>query len=542
MRVPLFGQMMTQPLQVSSLLVHAARHHGTQQIVSCVTDGSLHRYTYRECERRARRLARVLGSFGVRAGDRIGTLAWNNYRHLELYYAISGSAAVCHTINPRLFVEQIIYIINDAQDQCIFFDASLASLVETLAPQCPHVRRWICLCDSTERPSAKFQFDDYESLLANADENFLWPEFDEHLAASLCYTSGTTGNPKGVVYSHRSTVLHSFAAGLPDSQGLDARSVVLPIVPMFHANAWGLPYTALLVGSKLVLPGARLDPASIYELIETEGVTFAAAVPTVWTRLLEYLADGQHRFSSLERALIGGSAVPLSMLRALADHQVTVRQGWGMTETSPLVTTSAPLGKHSGCSAEAQNAVCAMQGRALYGVDIKITDASGAELPWDGTTMGQVMVKGHWVASGYFRTERSPLENGWLPTADIATIDPDGYVELKDRAKDLIKSGGEWISSIDIENIASAHPAVQQAACIAHPHPKWDERPLLIVVLKPGQAVCPEELLAFFAGKVAKLAVPDGVIYVDALPLTATGKLNKLKLREQFAEYRWPQS
>jgi fatty-acyl-CoA synthase len=534
--------MMTQPLQVSSLLVHAARHHGTQQIVSRMVDGSLHRYTYRECERRARRLARVLGYLGIRAGDRIGTLAWNNYRHLELYYAVSGSAAVCHTINPRLFAEQIIYIINDAEDQCIFFDVGLASLVETLAPQCPRVRRWICLCDSTERPSAKLPFDDYESLLASADENFRWPEFDEHSAANLCYTSGTTGNPKGVLYSHRSTVLHSFGAALPDSQGLNARSVVLAIVPMFHANAWGLPYTALLVGSKLVLPGSRLDPASIYELIETECVTLAAAVPTVWAGLLEYLAADRRRFSSLEGALIGGSAVPLSMIKALAGHQVTVKQGWGMTETSPLVAMSTLLGKHSVCSPEAQNAVRATQGRAIYGVDIKITNASGAELPWDGATMGQVMVKGHWVASAYFRLGRSPLENGWLPTGDIGTINPDGYVELTDRAKDLIKSGGEWISSIDIENVASAHPAVQQAACIGRPHPKWDERPLLIVVLKPDAAVCPEELLAFFAGKVAKWAVPDGVVYVDALPLTATGKLNKLELREQFAAYRWPQS
>jgi 3-(methylthio)propionyl---CoA ligase len=530
----LSGSMMLQPLQISSLLVHAARHHGQQEVVSCGGDGRIHRYTYSQCEQRARCLAQSLTQLGVGPADRVATLAWNSYRHLELYYAISGSGAVCHTVNPRLFLEQIVYIINDAEDCCVFFDPDLAPLIEKLAPRCAAVRNWICLCDARERPSANFEFRDYESLLALGSEDFTWPELDERSASGLCYTSGTTGHPKGVLYSHRSTVLHSLAACLPDAQCLDAEAVILPAVPMFHANAWGLPYSAPLVGARLVLPGPRLAPEPLYTLLESEQVTYAAGVPTVWTGLLEFLAARERRLSSLRRALIGGSAPPPSMIAALAQHGVEVLHGWGMTETSPLVTTSALLRKHANDSPEARQAIRAKQGRALFGVDVKIVRDSGEELPWDGLTMGQLWVRGHWVASGYFHVANSPVKGGWFPTGDIATIDADGYVQLKDRAKDLIKSGGEWIASIDIECIASAHPAVSQAACIAREHPKWGERPLLIVVAKPGVPVSESELRAYFAGKLASWAIPDEVVFLEALPLTATGKVSKVKLREQF--------
>ncbi|HTX25168.1 MAG TPA: long-chain-fatty-acid--CoA ligase [Steroidobacteraceae bacterium] len=531
---PLSGSMMLLPLQISSLLVHAARHHAEQQVVSCCPDGRIHRYTYAQCERRARRLAQALRQLGVSPGERVGTLAWNSYRHLELYYAISGSGAVCHTVNPRLFLEQIVYIINDAEDCCMFFDADLVPLVEKLAPRCEAVRHWVCLCDSNERPRANLEFQDFESLLTREDENFTWPELDERNASGLCYTSGTTGHPKGVLYSHRSTVLHSLAACLPDALCLDARAVILPAVPMFHANAWGLPYSAPLVGARLVLPGPRLSPQALYGLLESEQVTYAAGVPTVWTGLLEYLADGGRRLSSLRRALIGGSAPPQSMIAAFARHGVHVVHGWGMTETSPLATTSAPLRKHATASAESQQAICAKQGRSIFGVDLKIVGGSGEELPWDGLSMGQLWVRGHWVASDYFHGADRSCDGGWFPTGDIATVDADGYVQLKDRAKDLIKSGGEWIASIEIESVASAHPAVSQAACIARAHPKWGERPLLIVVRKPGVSVSGADLRAFFAGKVASWAIPDEVIFLEALPLTATGKVSKTQLREQF--------
>ena len=528
------GSMMLLPLQISSLVSHAARHHGQQEVVSCDAAGLIHRYTYAQCARRSRRLAHGLRQIGVRPGERVATLAWNGYRHLELYYAISGSGAVCHTINPRLFLEQIVYIINDADDCSVCFDAGFVPLVQTLRPHCPRVRHWICLCDTTDRPTADFEFNDFESVLALGDEEYPWPTLDENSASGLCYTSGTTGHPKGVLYTHRSTVLHALASCLPDAHCMDARSIVLPVVPMFHANAWGLPYTAPLVGAKLVLPGPQLSPEALYRLLETERVTYAAGVPTIWSGLLDYLAAGGLRLSTLRRALIGGSAPPPSMIAALAEHGVEVGQGWGMTETSPLVTTSALLSKHTGADAKSQQAIHAKQGRAIFGVDIKIVADTGEELPWDGRSMGQLWVRGHWVASRYFHAPDSVLRDGWFPTGDIATIDADGYVQLRDRAKDLIKSGGEWIASIELENLACAHPAVHQAACIARAHPKWGERPLLVVVPKPGATVCEADIQAFFAGKVARWAIPDSVIFVEALPLTATGKVSKATLRERF--------
>ena len=528
------GSMMLLPLQISSLIAHAARHHGQQEVVSCCADGQIHRYTYAQCERRSRRLAHGLMQLGVRPGERIATLAWNGYRHLELYYAISGSGAVCHTVNPRLFLEQIVYIINDAEDCCVCFDPSFAPLIETLVPRCPRVRHWICLCEPSARPSAQFDFHDFESVLTLGDEQHAWPTLDECSASGLCYTSGTTGHPKGVLYTHRSTVLHALASCLPDAHCMQARSIILPIVPMFHANAWGLPYTAPLVGAKLVLPGSQLAPEALYGLLESEQVTYAAGVPTVWVGLLDYLSARGLRLSALRRALIGGSAPPPSLIAALAAYGVEVSQGWGMTETSPLVTTSALLSKHRDADPESQQAIHAKQGRAIFGVDIKIVADAGEELPWDGRSMGQLWVRGHWVASEYFHAQDSVLRDGWFPTGDIATIDADGYVQLKDRAKDLIKSGGEWIASIELESIACAHPAIHQAACIARPHPKWGERPVLIVVPKPGTRVCEADIQEFFTGKIARWAIPDRVIFVEALPLTATGKISKATLRERF--------
>jgi 3-(methylthio)propionyl---CoA ligase len=534
---PLSGTMMLLPLQISSLLVHAARHHADQEVVSCGPDGRIHRYTYTQCEQRARQLAHSLTTLGVRPGERVGTLAWNSYRHLELYYAISGCGAVCHTINPRLFLEQIAFIINDAEDCCVFFDSDLVPLLEKLMPRCAAVRRWICLCDSSGQPPASFEFQDFESLLRRGDKDFTWPELDECSAAGLCYTSGTTGHPKGVLYSHRSTVLHSLAACLPDAQCLDARTVILPAVPMFHANAWGLPYCAPLVGARLVLPGPRLSPEALYTLLEGEQVTYAAGVPTVWAGLLEYLAAGGRALSSLRRALIGGSAPPPSMIAALAQHGVEVVHGWGMTETSPLVTTSGLLRKHVNGGPQAEQAIRAQQGRAMFGVDLKIVGDAGDELPWDGLSMGQLWVRGHWVAAGYFHSASCVLEGGWFSTGDVATIDADGYVQLKDRVKDLIKSGGEWISSIELESIASAHPGIRQAACIGRADARWGERPLLIVVPRPGAQLSGDELRAFFAGKVASWAIPDEVIFLESLPLTATGKVSKAKLRDQFSGF-----
>ena len=540
MSAPLFGQMMTLPLQVSSLITHAARWHGDRPIVSRLADGRVHRYGYRECERRSRRLARALQRQGVEPGERLATLAWNSFRHLELYFGIAGAGAVCHTVNPRLHLEQIVFIVNDAQDTWVFFDANLAPLIEALAPRCPRVRRWVCLCAPEERPASQLAIESYEAMLEAGDDDFRWPALDERTACSLCYTSGTTGNPKGVLYSHRATVLHSIVACLPDANALDAATVVLPIVPMFHVNAWGLPYASCIVGAKLVLPGPRLDPASLYELIETERATLAAAVPTVWIGLLEYLEAGERPLHSLRRALIGGAAVPVTLIRALARHGIEVRQGWGMTETGPLVTTSAPLARHLELSTAERQEISAQQGRPLFGTELALLGPGGEQLPFDGQSMGQVMVRGHWIAERYFPDIPAAVD-GWLPTGDIGTLDTEGFLQLRDRAKDLIKSGGEWISSIDLESIAVAHPAVQHAACIARPHPRWGERPLLLAVLKPGQILAREQLLAHFEGKIARWAIPDDVLFVTELPLTATGKLNKLKLRELLGDYCWPE-
>ncbi|MGO4278117.1 fatty-acyl-CoA synthase [Cupriavidus sp. OV038] len=537
----LMGQMMSAPLLISSIIKHAARYYASTEIVSRRTEGDLHRYTYRDCELRARKVAQALGALGVQQGERVGTLAWNGYRHLEIYYGVSGMGAVCHTINPRLFPEQIAYIVNHAEDRYVFFDATFLPLVEGVAPHCPNVKGWVMMTDRAHMPAdAKVPLLCYEDLIDAQDGDYTWPEFDENLASSLCYTSGTTGNPKGALYSHRSTVLHSYASALPDALGCSARDVILPVVPMFHVNAWGLPYSVPLVGAKLVLPGAKLDGPSLYELFEQEKVTFSAGVPTVWLGLLQHVNANNLKFSTFRRTVIGGSAAPPAMIRALEALDVEVIHAWGMTEMSPLGTSCKLLARHEDLPEDARHKILEKQGRVIYGVDMKIVDGEGAELPWDGKAFGDLYVRGPWVISTYFRNDNTPLVDGWFPTGDVATIDEEGYMQITDRSKDVIKSGGEWISSIDVENVAAAHPAVHMAACISAYHPKWDERPLLVVVRRPGMDITREALLAFFEGKVAKWWIPDDVAFVTEMPLTATGKMQKLKLREQFKDYKLP--
>lgn len=537
----LMGQMMGAPLLISSIIKHAARYYGSTEIVSRRTEGDLHRYTYRDCELRARKLAQALQALGVQQGERIGTLAWNGYRHLEIYYGVSGMGAVCHTINPRLFPEQVAYIVNHAEDRYVCFDATFLPLVEGIAAQCPQVRGWILLADRDHMPAEpKIPLLCYEDLIDAQDGAYAWPELDENQASSLCYTSGTTGHPKGALYSHRSTVLHSYASALPDALGCSARDVILPVVPMFHVDAWGLPYSVPLVGAKLVLPGPKLDGASLYALFEQEQVTFSAGVPTVWLGLLQHVQANGLTFSSFRRTVIGGSAAPPAMIRALEALDVEVIHAWGMTEMSPLGTTCKLLARHAALPEEERHKILETQGRVIFGVDMKIVDGEGRELPWDGKAFGDLMVRGPWVIDRYFRNDASAHVDGWFPTGDVATINEDGYMQITDRSKDVIKSGGEWISSIDIENVAAAHPAVHMAACIAVHHPKWDERPLLVVMKRAGMEVSREALLQFFEGKVARWWIPDDVAFVTDIPLTATGKMQKLKLREQFRDYRLP--
>ncbi|SEA78782.1 3-(methylthio)propionyl-CoA ligase [Paraburkholderia sartisoli] len=545
MTTPLLGQMMDVPLTVSSLITHAARHFGGVEIVSRRIEGDMHRYTYRDCEKRAKQLAQALIALGVAPGERIGTLAWNGYRHLEAYYGVAGFGAVCHTINPRLFPEQIAWIINDAQDRYVLFDTTFAPLVDILAPQCPHVRGWIALADEAHLPKMQTALPvpllSYETLIAAHDGAFDWPRIEESQASYLCYTSGTTGNPKGALYSHRSTVLHAFGASLPDAMSLSARDSVLPVVPMFHVNAWGIPHAAPLTGAKIVFPGKDLDGKSLFELMEAEGVTYSAGVPTVWLGLLNYLKEAQVRFTTLRRTVIGGSACPPAMLRMFEDdYGVEVIHAWGMTEMSPLGTLSKLTWEQSRRAPDEQRKLREKQGHVMYGVDMKIVGEDGNELPWDGIAFGDLHVRGPWVIQRYYQKDESPLVDGWFPTGDVATIDPDSFLHITDRSKDVIKSGGEWISSIDLENVAIAHPAVAEAACIACAHPKWTERPLLVIVKRPGMDITREELLAFYEGKVAKWWIPDDVAFVDELPHTATGKLQKLKLRQQFRTHILP--
>ena len=541
------GLMQDQQLLISSLIEFANRFHGDAEIVSRRVEGDIHRYTYRDLTARAKQLANALDGLKLAHGDRVASLAWNGYRHMEMYYGVSGSGRVLHTINPRLHPEQIAWIVNHAEDQVLCFDTTFLPLIQAVHAKCPTVRQWVALCDADKLPadSGIPGLVSYEAWIAGQSKNYRWPQLDENTASSMCYTSGTTGNPKAVLYSHRSSVLHAYGAALPDVMNLSARDAVLPVVPMFHVNAWGLPYSAALTGAKVVFPGPALDGKSLYELIEAEGVTFAAGVPTVWQMLLTHMQQGGLKFSHLNRTVIGGSACPPAMIDTFEDtYGVRVLHAWGMTEMSPLGTLGTLKNKHLALPKEQQRKILQKQGRPIYGVDMRIVDSDGRDQPWDGKACGDLLVRGPWILDTYYKGA-SPLVKdeegrGWFPTGDVATIDPDGYMQITDRTKDVIKSGGEWISSIDIENIAMGHPAVAMAACIGMPHPKWDERPIVAVAKKAGAEVSREELLAFFDGKTAKWQIPDDVVFVDAIPLGATGKMLKTKLREQLAGYKLP--
>jgi 3-(methylthio)propionyl---CoA ligase len=536
----MLGLMMDRPLLIAELLRHADRHHGATEIVSkTVESGAIHRYTYRDASRQTRRLANALQRLGVAVSDRVATLGWNSYRHFEIYYAVAGSGAVIHTINPRLFPDQIVYIANHAEDKAVFYDITFAPLVEKLAPQLKTVKQWVAMSDRAHMPKLANHLC-YDELVERETDAFEWPTFDEKSAACLCYTSGTTGNPKGALYSHRSTLIHAYASVLPDALNLSARDVVLPVVPMFHVNAWGLPYGCALTGAKLVFPGQHLDGKSLHELFEREEVTVSAGVPTVWLGLLNYMKEQKLRFTTLKRVVIGGSACPPAMIRAFQEeYDVEVLHAWGMTEMSPLGTATTFKAKHGKWTPEERLKLQNKQGRALFGVDMRIVDENGRELPWDGKAFGDLQVRGPWVIKSYFKGEGGdPLKDGWFPTGDVCTIDPDGYIQITDRSKDVIKSGGEWISSIDLENIAVAHPAIAEAAVIGVKHPKWDERPIVVAVKKPGQNVTKEELLKFYEGKIAKWWMPDDVVFVSELPHTATGKLSKLTIRQQMKDYK----
>ena len=540
----MFGLMQQQSLLISSLIEFAEKHHGDGEIISRRVEGDIHRSSWATVAQRSRQVANALDGMGLALSDRVGTLAWNGYRHLELYFGVSGSGRVLHTINPRLHPDQIAWIVNHAEDQVLCFDLTFLPLIQAVHAKCPTVRQWVALCDAEKLPadSGIDKLVSYEAWMGKQSSTYDWPQLDENTASSLCYTSGTTGNPKGALYSHRSTLLHAYASALPDVMGVSARDAILPVVPMFHVNAWGIPYSAAMTGAKLVFPGPALDGKSVYELIEAEGVTFAAGVPTVWQMLLGHMKPSGLKFSTLKRTVIGGSACPPAMIDAFRDeYGVDVLHAWGMTELSPLGTLCTLKNKHLKLSAQEQMQLRLKQGRCIFGIDMKIVDGNGQPLPHDGKSAGDLLVKGPWVVAGYFKQEGGDtLVDGWFPTGDVATIDADGFMHITDRSKDVVKSGGEWISSIDVENIAMAHPAVAMAACVGIKHPKWDERPIVCVVKKPGAEVTREELLAFYEGRTAKWQIPDDVVFLDAIPLGATGKMLKTRLREQLVDYKLP--
>jgi len=541
------GLMQDRPLLISSLIEHAATFHPHTDIVSRLPEGTVHRTNWHGVCLRSRQVANALQGLGIQQGERVGTLAWNSYRHLALYYGVSGSGAVLHTVNPRLFPEQIDYIVNHAEDRVLFFDITFAPLVEQLAPRLKSVQAFIAMTDRAHMPAINVpNLLCFDELLDAQSTDYTWPEFDEKSASSLCYTSGTTGNPKGVLYSHRSTLLHTLMELAPDTFGISSAETLMLIVPMFHANAWGAPYAAAMVGAKLVLPGPHLDGESVYNLMRDEKVTFSQGVPTVWMMLFQHLDKNPQldpRSLGVKRIGIGGAAVSRAVLERFENQfGAEVVQGWGMTETSPIGVISKLLPKHAGMDPEELVKVKLKQGRGVWGVDLKIVDADGRALPWDGVAFGNLYVRGPWIASGYYQGEGGSVldEEGFFPTGDVATIDPDGYLQLVDRAKDVIKSGGEWISSIDVENAAASHPGVAESAVIGVSHPKWQERPLLLVVRRPGASVQPQELIDHLGARVAKWWLPDEVLFVDALPHTATGKLLKTKLREQYRDHRLP--
>lgn len=542
----MLGLMQQHPLLISSLIEHAAGVHSKSQIVSYSSDSPAHRCTYADINHRAKKIAAALTAFGIQKGDRIGSLALNSYRHMELFFGVSGMGAVLHTVNPRLFPEQIEYIINHAEDQYVFFDLAFSSLIEKLAPMLETVKAFVAMTDRSHMPVVKIpNLLCYEEVIENQDGAFEWPLLDENTASSLCYTSGTTGNPKGVLYSHRSTLLHAMQACLPDSMGLSATDTLFMATPMFHVNAWGMPYACAMTGAKVILPGAALDGASIYRSMVDEAVTVSLGVPTVWLAFQRYVEEMKlqpKQDLNLNRVLIGGAAAPRIVVETFEkSFGVRVIHGWGMTETSPLVTVCNPLMKHRGANSDERINLQAKQGRVVFGVGMKLSDDEGKRVVQDGKASGHLLVKGHWIASSYYHLDGGAFldEEGWFDTGDIATIDADGFMQITDRAKDLIKSGGEWISSIELENAATRHPSVAEAAVIAIAHPKWQERPLMIVVKKNNCEVGKLELLEFLGDKVAKWSLPDDVIFVDQLPHTATGKLQKMKLREQFGNFQF---
>ena len=540
------GLMMNTPLLISSIAEHAAKFHGDREIVSVTGDNPCHRCTIGEAISRAKQLANALGKLGLKQGDRIATIAWNDYRHLEIYYGVSGSGYICHTINPRLFAEQLIFIINHAEDRFIFVDAMFVPLLEALADKIPNVEGFIVLTDEAHMPETSLRnVLCYETFIGAESSHFDWPELDERTASALCYTSGTTGDPKGVLYDHRSTILHAYASLAPDVMGLSSRDVVLPVVPLFHVNAWGIPYSVLMAGAKLVFPGPKMgDGEALYGLMDSENVTLALGVPTVWLALLQYTEKAGKRLDKLDRSIVGGAAVPRAMIEAFRDkHDVEVRQGWGMTEMSPVGAVNTIKAGLEKLSPDDLLDLATKAGRGLYGCELRIVDDGGNELEWDGQAYGALQVRGPWICSDYFKLEGSAgshTDDGWFDTGDVAIIDPQGYMTITDRTKDVIKSGGEWISSIELENTAMGHPAVAEAAVIGVAHPKWTERPLLVVVKAEDQDVSKEEMLAFFEGKVATWWVPSDVAFVDELPHTATGKVKKIELRRQFADYQLP--
>jgi len=540
----MLGLMQNQALSVSSLIDFAEKHHGDVEIVSRRVEGDIHRSTWATIAHRSRQVANALDQWKVGQGARVATLAWNGYRHLELYFGVSSSGRVIHTLNPRLHPDQIVWIANHAEDEVMCFDMSFLPIAKQIHERCTTVTHWVALCDADQLPADTGipGLLSYEAWMGQQSSDYAWPTLDENSASCMCYTSGTTGNPKAALYSHRSTVLHAYACALPDVMCLSARDAILPVVPMFHVSAWGIPYSAAMVGAKLVFPGAALDGKSIYELLETEKVTLAAGVPTVWQMLLAHLKTHDLRFNHLKRTVIGGSACPPAMIHAFNDqYGVEVLHAWGMTELSPLGTLSTLKNKHLALPEADKMKIRMKQGRAIFGLDFKIVDDNGKEQAHDGKAYGDLLVKGPWVIKEYFKQEgASPLIDGWFPTGDVATVDADGYMQITDRSKDVIKSGGEWISSIDVENIAMAHPEVLMAACIGMPHPKWDERPIVVVVVKPGAKLEREQVLSFYEGKIAKWQIPDDAVFVEAIPIGATGKMLKTKLREMLSTYKLP--
>ena len=537
MPTPKPGLMMSRPLLISGILEHAAAQFGEQEVVSRETHGPLHRTTYAQVAQRARQLANALAQMGLKAGSAVGSIALNNHRHLEAYYAVSGSGMVMHTCNPRLHPQQLIYVINHAEDEVVLFDATFAPLVKGIAAHCPKVRAWVCLANAANTPVIEGVNNvlNFEDLIAPQSKVFVWPELDENTGAALCYTSGTTGNPKGVLYTHRAIVLNATMGCMPDVLNLSTLEAILPVVPMFHINAWCIPYAALVAGSKLVLPGPKLDGPSLYELMEAEQVTISAGVPTIWMGLIQHVEQNKLRFSSMKRTAVGGSAMPMALIAKFVDvYGVEVRHGWGMTETTAVATMSSLSPADRKKTASEQHAIVAKQGRAVSGIEIKVVDENGITLPRDGSSQGELMVRGQWIVERYFKAENTALVDGWFPTGDIATIDAQGTMQIRDRTKDVIKTGGEWISSIDLENAAIGHSAVAMAAVIGVKHPKWDERPLLFIVRKPGQSVEKQEILDFLATKVAKWWVPDDVVFLESLPVGGTGKVQKTDLRKQY--------